>query len=474
MLKEENELLTRVGPGTPCGNLMRRYWHPICAEAQLRENPVRPITILGEELVLFRDRSGQLGLIHNRCAHRAMHLMFGVPEEHGLRCCYHGWLYGHDGRILQTPLEPVESHIKDHVRLKAYPVQELGGLIWAYLGPEPAPLLPRWDLFVREGGFRQIVAHQLPCNWLQVMENRGDLGHAIYLHGRLHQYALERQGRLTDDPLARYNSAMRQQNDRLQRGVYTQYRPVYNEFGFTKGTRESGEPDDVPSWVIGTNPILFPYLLGFGPGNMGIRQSYQLGVPIDDTHTWHMQYFCYTFPPGIEVPRQDLVPYVEVPLTDEKGDYTLDYVLAQDMVAWYAQGEITDRSVEHLGESDQCVVAYRKLLREQIDIVGKGGEPINVFRDPDMAERPEIRVPSRPGYRPFVRPGEPSAAGFYRSNYHKISKGGWPYIDDDADRYCPDRDTIIELYRQTEEMLDRQEAARGTARAVDGGGPGRA
>src|SRR5204863_1533695 len=119
-----------------------------------------------------------------------------------------------------------------------------------------------------------------------VMENRGDLGHAIYLHGRLFQYALERQGRLTDDPQARYNATMRQQNARIEKGTYVQYRPVYNEFGFTKGNKESDAPDDTASWVIGANPVLFPYLLGFGPGRVGIRQSYQLGVPIDDSHCW--------------------------------------------------------------------------------------------------------------------------------------------------------------------------------------------
>lgn len=463
---EENELLTRIGPGTPCGELMRCYWHPICAEAALRQNPVQSIKILGEELVLYRDRGGRLGLLNSRCAHRAMHLRFAVPEEHGLRCCYHGWLYDERGHILQTPLEPVDSHIRDHVRLKAYPVQEMGGLIWAYLGPQPVPLLPRWDLFVREDGFRQIVAHRLPCNWLQVTENRGDLGHAIYLHGRLFQYALERQGRLTDDPQARYNASMRQQEDRLRRGVYTEYRPVYNEFGFTKGNRESDQPDDTPSWVYGANPVLFPYLLGFGPGRIGIRQSYQLGVPIDDTTTWHMQYFCYSFPEQVRPPHQDVVPYVEVPLTDSGGEYMLDYVLSQDMVAWYAQGETTDRTQEHLGQSDACVVAYRKLLREQIDIVAEGGEPINVFREPAKAERPELRIPSKAGYQPFGGRGGPlSAAGFYRANYHKVSKGGWLYIDDDADRFCPDRDLIVELYCKTEELLSKNEAEQGDLRS---------
>lgn len=462
---EENELFTRVGPGTPCGELMRRYWHPIFPEARLRENPVQRVKILGEELVLYRDRGGRLGLIGSRCAHRAMHLMFGVPEEEGLRCCYHGWLFDAEGRCLEQPLEPPDSTFKEKIRIKAYPVREMGGLIWAYLGPEPVPLLPRWDLFVREGGFRQIVAHWLPCNWLQVTENRGDLGHAIYLHGRLFQYALERQGRLSDDSQARYNATMRQQQDRLQRGVYTRYRPVYNEFGFTKGNLESDQPEDTPQWIIGANPVLFPYLLGFGPGSTGIRQSYQLGVPIDDTTTWHLQYFCYSFPPEVETPGQDVVPYVDVPLTDDKGEYILDYVLAQDMVAWYAQGEVTDRAEEHLGVSDACVIAYRKLLKEQIDIVMEGGEPINVFRDSAKAERPELRIPSRSGYEPFGR-ATLSAAGFYRSNYHKMSKGGWLYIDDDADRYCPDRDLIVELYRKTEEMMQRraQEAAPGGRR----------
>lgn len=461
--KEENELLTRVGPGTPCGELMRRYWHPICAEAKLLDNPVQKIRILAEDLVLYRDRSGRLGLIGDRCLHRAMHLQFGVPEEEGLRCCYHGWLYNSEGHCIQMPLEPPESTFKDKIQLKAYPVQEMGGLIWAYLGPEPVPLLPRWDLFVRPDGFRQIVAHWLPCNWLQVMENRGDLGHAIYLHGRLFQYALEREGKLTDDPRARYNASMAQQNERLDRGVYTKYRPVYNQFGFTKGTLQTDQDEDSRSWNIGSNPILFPYSLAFGPGSVGIRRSYQIGVPIDDTTTWHFQYFCYAFPPEVEAPRQEYVPYAEAPLTDEQGKYVLDYVLAQDMVAWYAQGEITDRGQEHLGTSDAGVIAYRKLLREQIDIALDGGEPINVFRDPLTNDRLELAIPGSEGVSPLSGGGIGSAAGYYRSNFHKRSKAGWLYIDDDADRFCPDRDVIVELYRKAEEAWEARQTASVTA-----------
>ena len=129
--KEENERLTRVGPGTPCGELLRRYWHPIYPEILLRENAVRRVRILGEDLTLFRDRKGKLGLIADRCAHRLASLHLGIPDERGLRCCYHGWLFDHAGRCLDQPLEPVSSKLRDQIRIKAYPVQEMGGLIWA-------------------------------------------------------------------------------------------------------------------------------------------------------------------------------------------------------------------------------------------------------------------------------------------------------------------------------------------------------
>lgn len=451
LTREENEYLTRVGPGTPCGELMRRYWHPVYPEISLRRNPVAKVRILGEDLVLFRDRSGRLGLVGERCPHRRTSLSIGIPEKEGIRCCYHGWLFSADGRCLEQPLEPPRSQFKESIRIKAYPVQELGGLIWAYLGPEPAPLLPRWDLFVRPGGFRQIVAHRLPCNWLQVMENRGDLGHAVYLHGRLFQYTLERQGRLTDDPKARYNATMTDQEDMLSRGDFVRYRPIYNQFGFTKGRLRSQESEDQRSWTVGINPVLFPYLLAGGPGDAGIRRHYQIGVPVDDTHTWHFQYFCYVFPPEVDVPRQDAVPYVELPLTDEHGEYQLDYVLAQDMVAWVEQGEIMDRTQEHLGRSDVLLGAYRALLKKQIAVVQAGGEPMNVFRDPRTIDSPELTIAGNEGQAP-IQGTSVRAQVDYRANFHKRSKGGWLYIDDDADRFCPDRDLIVELYQRAEDL----------------------
>lgn len=453
--EEQNVLLTRVGPGTPCGELMRRYWHPIYPEALLRENPVAKVRILCEDLVLFRDRSGRLGLVQERCPHRGVSLSLGIPQQQGLRCCYHGWLFDTDGKCLETPLEPANSRMKDHVKAKAYPVEEMGGLIWAYLGPAPAPLLPRWDLFVRPDGFRQILAHNLPCNWLQAMENRGDVGHAVYLHGEFFKYALERKGLPHEDPKARYNATMRDFHVMRDRGAHVRWRPIYNEFGFTKGSVESDKSEETRSWTIGQNPILFPYLLAFGPqeGDDRIRRLYQIGVPIDDTHTWHFQYCCYVFPKGVDVPEQAFVPYRELPLKDENGDYILDYVLAQDMAAWFEQGEIADRSQEHLGVSDLLVVAYRKMLKEQIDIVAAGGEPMNVFRDPDKIHSPELRIPgNEKGGALVTRSTIFAAAVNYRDNYHKEAPGGGLYIDDDVDGKCPDRDLIVEMYRQAEQV----------------------
>src|SRR5713226_7261221 len=180
---KENEKLCRVGAGTPMGELMRWYWHPIAPVAELLENPVKKVRILGEDLVLYRDRSGTLGLIGDKCAHRSVGLVYGIPEAEGLRCPYHGWLYDETGQCTEQPAEPPASNFKDKVRISAYPVQEMGGLIWAYLGPAPVPLLPRYDEFVWDDAVRSIAAAVIPVNWLQVMENSLDATHVEWLHG---------------------------------------------------------------------------------------------------------------------------------------------------------------------------------------------------------------------------------------------------------------------------------------------------
>lgn len=439
--KEQNERLTRIGPGTPCGELMRRYWHPVAATVDLLKNPVKKVKILGEELVLYQDRSGTLGLLGPQCAHRMVHLEWGIPEECGLRCPYHGWLYNAQGACIEQPLEPPTSTFKDKITTTAYPVREMGGLVWAYLGPEPVPLLPKWDLFDRNDGFRQIMGNMLPCNWLQATENGGDPGHGTFLHGRFFQYIMEREGTPSDDPRHRGNAAMRDHEDRLARGVYIRYRPVMTQYGLTKGVLDSdktGEGD--PAWEDGVSPVIFPYLRNPERG-LGIRRVYQMAVPIDDENTWHISYHCYMFPPQAEVPKQDGIPYVDVPIKDETGRYIQNYVLGQDMVAFYSQGQITDRTREHLASSDACIIAYRQMLEEQIALVEQGGTPMNVFSD----------APDSPRIDPSpVKWADKADSTYYRGNY-QLGKTR-SYIEDDVDRYCPDKDLIKELYRRTADI----------------------
>ena len=140
LTREQNERFTQVGPGTPMGELFRRYWMPVAAVSQLYAHPTKAVKVLGESLVLYRDRSGSYGLIQDACAHRNTNLLWGIPEERGLRCPYHGWLYDATGQCLEQPAEAPESTFKDKVKIKAYPIEELGGMLWAWLGPEPRPM----------------------------------------------------------------------------------------------------------------------------------------------------------------------------------------------------------------------------------------------------------------------------------------------------------------------------------------------
>ena len=157
LTQEENEMLTCVGPGTPAGELLRRYWFPVAVASELTaENPTQLVRILGETLVLFRDKSGRVGLIDDRCAHRGASLCYGRVEERGIACPYHGWLYDTKGDCLETPAEPADSKFHLTVKQKSYPVQKLVGLYWAYMGPLPAPLITNFDIWFRKDGRRKI------------------------------------------------------------------------------------------------------------------------------------------------------------------------------------------------------------------------------------------------------------------------------------------------------------------------------
>ena len=179
------DVLTRTGAGTPMGDLLRRYWWPIAGASELDSPGTLPVRLMGEDLVLYKDLGGKYGLLDRHCRHRRADLSYGYVEKCGLRCNYHGWLYDADGSCLAQPYEDMahpEARLRDEVRIKAYPVEELGGLLWAYLGPEPRPLVPEWEFFSWKNGFRQIVKAEIPCNWFQCQENSIDPVHFEWTH----------------------------------------------------------------------------------------------------------------------------------------------------------------------------------------------------------------------------------------------------------------------------------------------------
>ncbi len=358
---DENELLTRVGRGTPAGELLRRYWHPVAAAGELTEKePIRAVKILGEELVVYLDKKGRYGLVGEHCPHRLASLAFGRVDEEGIRCPYHGWKFDRSGKCLEQPAEPPESTFKDRIKHAAYPVEYLGGLLYTYLGPPPTPVLPRWDVLVWENGKRWIVKESvIDCNWLQPMENSVDPSHLYWLHGDTAHLA-----------------------PRVKKYA-EQHEFIPFEFGIKK--RRTTLPlasGDGP--MVDEHPLLFPTILRHvAPyeGGKKHRHNLQIRVPVDDEHT---QVFRVNFVPldSEKSPADAEVPFRFSQLKTAPGKYDMSMVSAQDSMAWETQGYIADRRQEHLGVGDEGIIVLRKMLREQIERVQRGFDPIGVIRDP--------------------------------------------------------------------------------------------
>lgn len=372
LTKEQNETLTKVGPGTPMGALLRQYWFPISASSELKEKSTKKIRLLSEDLVLYRDRSGSLGLIEERCPHRKVSLVYGIPEKDGLRCQYHGWCFNKHGHCTEQPNEPETSTFKDRIQIKGYPVKELGGLIFAYLGPEPAPELPQFDLFTKENVVRTIGWAVIPCNWLQIMENSLDPIHLEWLHGRYFEHVFEMQGRPQHEwPISKHHVKI----------GFDKF-----DYGIIKRRVLVGQTEENEDWAIG-HPVVFPNILRVG--DFGAH-SFQIRIPMDDTHTYHIWYTCFIPREGVKVPDNYPISLYEAPLKDENGEYITDYIDGQDMMAWVTQGEIADRTSERLGSSDKGIIMYRQMLLEQLAVLESGKDPMGVFRDPAKARNIEL------------------------------------------------------------------------------------
>lgn len=376
---DENELLTQVvGDNKPMGQLLKRYWQPIAPSAELDNEPTKEIRVFGEDLVLFRDRRWRLGLITRNCAHRRASLVYGIPEEDGIRCLYHGWKYDAQGRCLEQPFEEEvhpDGRFKGKIKLNAYPVQEMAGLIFAYFGPEPVPLLPRWESLTAEG-VRDIAIAEIPCNWLQIQENSVDPIHAEWLHEYYNGYALQRSKgvRWNETELRRWHFAEKIRFDEF-------------EFGIMKRKVSRGGSEDDDEWRVG-HPMIFPNILC--AGNVA-WVTVQWRVPIDDVSTLHVTYYLYRPAPGATVPSQADVPFRYVPVDGENRRLITDYILNQDFAVWATQGLVARRELESLGETDTGVIKLRSMLREAMATMQDGGDPMNVFRDP--AKNVDLRWP---------------------------------------------------------------------------------
>jgi phenylpropionate dioxygenase-like ring-hydroxylating dioxygenase large terminal subunit len=356
----EDAELTHVGPETPCGEYMRRFWQPVCFSDELKDLPLK-VRILGEDLVAFRDRSGAVGLLELHCPHRGTSLEFGLVGEKGIRCCYHGWLFDCDGAILETPGEPADSTLKDRLFHGAYPVHEAFGLVFAYLGPpEAIPAFPTYDSLVRPG-FRVMPGQKwsYPCNWLQIMENTMDPAHTAFLHTIV-------SGAVFTDEF----------------GVLPELDFVETPIGMIYvATRRVG--DNV--WARMVEGIL-PNLQQVAPlSETGHREHDFSGpmmtrwlVPIDDRNTMfiELRHLSETEEnPPWWVDRKQMMPGQIAMASYEEGQRH-----PGDFEAQVSQRPIAIHGLEHLSETDRGVSMFRNQVRRGIRAVKAGKDPQGVSR----------------------------------------------------------------------------------------------
>src|SRR5215467_14252798 len=360
--------LVEVEPGTPGGEMLRRYWHPVAVSAEVTTRP-RTIRVLAEDLILFRDGQGRPGLLYPRCCHRGTTLYYGKVEVSGIRCCYHGFLFDVEGRCLDMPCEPPEKNrserYREGFRQPWYPVQEYLGLLFAYLGPpEKKPVLPRYDVFedvpadeevVADGNNIGLEGETTPCNWVQTHENVMDPFHVFVLH--------------SSNSGTQFVPLM---------GVLPEVTWEHTPLG-VKSYQDRRLPDGrvfhrvtevmMPTLRIVANPFVKRY---------GRTESVAWTLPVDDTAT--KIFTLYRAPRGERVSRVRFNGKRWAELTEEEHQR-----MPNDYEAQVGQGAVTLHSEERLAASDRGVVMFRRLLRQQIEAVQAGRDPLGVIFEPDRA-----------------------------------------------------------------------------------------
>ena len=400
---EENELLTRVGPGTPMGALMRRYWIPALFADRIATPDCTPVRVrlLGESLVAFRDSKGRAGLLDEQCPHRTASLYFGRNEECGLRCVYHGWKFDIEGNCVDMPAEPAANDFRRKVRLKSYPTEIRGGVVWVYMGPaDRRPELPAFEWSCLPSDRVAATKRLQQCNWAQALEGGVDSSHISLLHSNLADAGEGNFGRPRDP----YNK--------------TDPRPVFHVkqtgYGMLIGARRDAEPDTY-YWRI--TQCLMPFYTMIPPqmeGKDTARSPYggHAWVPIDDEN-------CWTWSFGVHPHRAFTAEEYEItagrtgrwgpidgnyrPLQNRDNDYLIDRedqrtrsftgiagVPNQDAGIQESMGPICDRTKEHLGASDIAVIEWRKRILAMAKALAAGQEP----DEPHHGERYDVRPAS--------------------------------------------------------------------------------
>jgi len=397
--QQMNDSLTRVGPGSDAGGVLRRYWQPAALSDELMTpRPVVPVRLLGEDLVLFRDSDGQLGLIGRRCPHRGADMCFGRLEDNGLRCPFHGWHFDRTGQCVEQPGEPEGSTMHQQIKSTAYPVVERSGIIWAYMGPGDPPAFPNFDCFRAPGSHVFAFKGLWNCNWLQALEVGIDPAHASFLHRFLQD----------EDPADSYGKQFR--DNAADTGM-----PI------TKVLRDYPRPDiSVDETDYGLRLTALRHLDG---GTTHVRVTNQIfpeaicipmsrdmhitqwHVPIDDTTCyWYSIFTSFTDPVDKPLMRQQRLKEHSLPdyapLKNASNNYgynpdeqaTETYtgmgldINVHDQWAVESMGAIQDRTEEHLGKTDIAIIRYRRMLRAAIDAVkdGRDGD-LPMWGDTDPA-----------------------------------------------------------------------------------------
>ena len=391
MLKpEDNKLLTRVGPGTTMGELLRRFWLPALMEEEVRENDGAPVRLrlLGEDLMAFRDTEGRLGVLDAYCPHRRAHLYFGRNEECGIRCVYHGWKFDVTGQCLDMPSEPSETNFKDRVKTKSYSTAARGGIVWVYMGPDQfKPELPDFEWARLSKSRCEITKRSQQCNWAQAVEGGIDSSHISYLHRNLADLVPSKSG-----------TGHRSYTSRDRSPKFT---IKETDYGLLIGASRNATKESFywritqflsPFWTM------IPPILG-EEVNDSSQDTYagHAFVPIDDENTWTWSFNCNPHRDFNEKeqalfhPRTGLWGPIDDsyrPVWNKENDYGLDREMQknvnytgikgipnQDVAVQESMGPIADRSREMLGTSDKAIIAYRQLLIDMAKDLQNGQEP---------------------------------------------------------------------------------------------------